>query len=236
MISLLCPTRNRPSGVRRLMSSARATAGEPFALEFVFYTDDDAPLPDDIKDQVGVVTITGPRIVLSAMWNACYGQSSGSIVMQAADDIVFRTPKWDSLVLAEFAKYDDRIVLVHGEDGIQGGALGTHSFLHRRWCDTLGYFTAPYFSCDYGDTWINDLADRIGRRVYVPEIVTEHLHPGVGKAPFDQTHTDRVLRGQQDNVGALWESLAGERTADAEKLREAIESFAVTASRRARAE
>jgi hypothetical protein len=225
VISLLCPTRNRPDSVRRLIGSARATASDPGGLEFVFYTDSDAPLPGDITSQAGVVTINGPRIVLSAMWNACCGQASGEILMQAADDIVFHTPEWDSAVLAEFAKVPDKILLVHGDDGIQGAALGTHSFVHRRWVDTLGYFTAPYFSMDYGDTWINDLADRVGRRVYLPDVVTEHMHPGVGKAPFDQTHSDRVLRGQQDNVVALWASLEGERAAGAAKLQAVIDAY-----------
>ena len=91
--------------------------------------------------------------------------------------------------------------------------------------ETVGYFTAPYFSCDYGDTWINDLADRIGRRVYLPDVVTEHLHPGVGKAPFDKTHEERVLRGQQDNVVGLWESLEAERAADAAKLQAFIDAY-----------
>jgi hypothetical protein len=226
VISLLAPTRNRPASVRRLIHSARQTADSPSGLEFVFYADSDAPLPEDITSRLDVVTITGPRIVLSAMWNACYGQASGEIVMQAADDIVFHTPGWDTAVLAEFEKVPDKILLVHGEDGIQGPDLGTHSFLHRRWVETLGYFTAPYFSSDYGDTWINDLADKTGRRVYLPDVNIEHLHPGVGKAPFDQTHTDRVLRGQRDNVVALWASLEAERVADAAKLQAVIDAFA----------
>jgi len=221
MISLLCPTRNRPDNVRRLMRTARTTAADPFSLEFVFYCDDDAPLPDDIKDQVGVVTITGPRIVLSAMWNACAGQSSGDILMQAADDIVFSTPGWDSAVRAEFEKVPDRILLVHGHDPIQGGGLGTHSFLHRRWVETVGYFNPPYFSCDWMDTWINDLADRVGRRVYLPDVLIDHLHPSRGYG-WDATYQDKAERGQRDNVVALYASLEAERAADAEKLRAAM--------------
>ena len=122
MISLLCPTRNRPDNVLLLMKSARETAeGE---LEFVFYTDDDAPLPQEVTSQPGVVTICGPRIVLSAMWNRCAEEAYGDILMQAADDIRFRTPRWDSAVKMVFGKCPDKILLVHGEDGIQGGEPG----------------------------------------------------------------------------------------------------------------
>lgn len=216
MISILCPTRNRPGNVRRLIESARDTADGP--LEFVFYADDDAPLPPDITSQDGVVTITGPRIMMSAMWNACWDRASGEIAMMGADDIAFRTPGWDTTVLAEFTKYPDRIVLVHGQDGIQGPDLGTHSFLHRRWVETVGYFTAPYFSRDFADTWINDLAIRIGRRVYLPEMYIEHLHPVVGKAPWDETHQERVIRGEHDDVDGIWARTGDERAGDAAKL------------------
>lgn len=225
VVSVLCPTRNRPGNVARLIDSARATAaGE---IEFVFYTDTDAPLPPDLVTRPGVKVICGPRITLSDMWNACYDEAAADILMQCGDDIVFATPGWDTMVAAEFGKYPDRIVFVHGNDLLHGPALGTHGFLHRRWVQTVGYFTPDGFVSDYGDTWINDLADRIGRRVYLGDLITEHLHPAAGKAEWDQTHTERLARHGAENPAALFEARAPEREADAARLRAAITAAVV---------
>ena len=178
MISVLCPTRNRPNSVRRLVASALATAAK--MPEFVFYVDDDAPgsVPQDVRDLPGVVLVTGPRIVLSDMWNRCLEAASGDILMQCGDDIAFRTTWWDSIVTDAFAQVPDRIGLAYGDDGtgIHDHTFGTHGFVTREWTDTVGYFTPPHFSCDYGDTWLNDVADRVGRKMFLP-ILTEHLHP-----------------------------------------------------------
>jgi glycosyl transferase/beta-hydroxylase protein BlmF len=196
-------------------------------VEFVFYCDDDDPelerITAVIKAAPDAVQITGPRITLSQMWNECYAQSHGEIVMQCGDDIVFRTEGWDTLVYRAFSEYPDGIVLVYGNDCFQGEQLATHGFVTRRWADTVGHFTPKHFSSDYGDQWLFDVARGIGRTHYIPELVTEHLHPAAGKAAWDLTHQDRLARHRQDDVGTLYASLAGERQADMDKLRSVME-------------
>jgi hypothetical protein len=218
VISVLCPTRNRPASVRRLIASSAATAQDE--IEFVFYCDEDAPgsVPPEVRSAPWIRVVDGPRIVLSAMWNRCLEKSSGEIVMQCGDDIVFRTPGWDKVVEAAFATVPDRILFAYGSDGVHDRNFGTHGFVHRRWTEAVGYITPPYFSSDYGDTWLNDVAALIGRKRWI-EIYTEHLHPVVGKAPIDATHAERLERHQRDGVEALYASMGPERQRDAGKLR-----------------
>ena len=221
VISLLCPTRNRPANVIRMTDSALSMASSPDDVEFAFYCDDDAPgsVPEIIADGPGVKVVTGPRIVLSDMWNKCFEACTGQIAMQCDDEAVFRSPGWDAQVRDAFDAIPDRIAFVHGSDGHQPPTFGALGFLSREWVQAAGRFTPPYFSCDYGDTWINDVANAIGRRVFVPGLVIEHLHPIAGKAQWDETHGERLARGSRDSVAALYASLAGEREADAAKLR-----------------
>lgn len=216
-ISLLVPTRGRPDGLQRFVESARGTADDPDLLEVVVYVDDDDESYRDfpIKD---IHWIVGPRIVLSKMWNECWLRAAGPIFGHMGDDIIFRTPHWDTKVRQAFERHEDRIALVHGRDGMHDQNLGTHGFLHRNWTDAVGYFVPPYFSSDYNDTWLNDVADRINRRVFVPEIYTEHMHPACGKGPLDQTHADRLQRHAEDRVDDKYRELVGERVADADKL------------------
>ena len=217
-ISVLCPTRGRPENVRRLAATALGTAAG--VIELVLYADDDAPgsVPQDVAVMPWVKVVTGPRIVLSDTWNKCWERASADVFMMCGDDVAFRTPGWDQVVLAEFGRWADRIVFVHGEDGIQGPGFGSHGFIHRKWADTVGYFSPPWFSCDFCDTWLNHVAITLGRSVRVP-ILTEHMHPNAGKGDWDRTHQERAARGASDNVQALYDSMADRRAADAGKLR-----------------
>jgi glycosyltransferase involved in cell wall biosynthesis len=223
LISVLCPTRNRPDSVAELITTAAETIDGP--IEVIFYLDDDDKSADRVRaltEQVTrfpVRTITGPRIVLSQCWNECAAIARGEIMMQCGDDIRFRTAWWDTQVREIFARIPDRIVLVHGRDGHQDHKLATHGFLHRRWVDTVGYFVPPIFASDYNDQWLTEVADAIGRRVYLPGVYTEHMHPAAGKGEWDRTHQERLVRHRRDNVDALYAGTANLRHRDAERLR-----------------
>ena len=196
-ISILCPTRARPSFCFDLVKTALDKAQDPLGLEFIFYTDDDDDASDNFFDNtlyfledefVGfdpdkqVIRLEGSRIVLSEMWNKCWEQSTSDIFFHAGDDIRFRTDHWDKIVIDSFNSIPDKIAFIFGDDGYEDRRdpnFGTHGFIHRNWTDTVGYFVPPYFSSDYNDTWLNDVSHEIKRRYKIP-IYTEHLHPAAG--------------------------------------------------------
>jgi hypothetical protein len=239
-ISLLLPTRGRPLFMQRVVESAIETAKHPEDLQFIFYIDIDDELSqakvEELattyngscwqEDHCTIKYTVGERIVLSKMWNEVYKLADADIVMHCGDDIIFRTLAWDVTVRNKFDEYPDKIAFVHGFDGLQHQSFGTHGFLHRNWVTTVGYFVPPYFSSDYNDTWLNNVADMIGRNCYV-EIYTEHMHPGAGKHFYDQTHQDRLKRHFEDNVQGMYEAKLPERQADAEKLKNFIQSYGV---------
>lgn len=227
MISVLVPTRNRPESVQRLLDSALSTSR--FIPEFIFYVDEDDTSSIDVIHEHDAVTqiLVGPRVVLSEMWNRCSELAKFDVMMHCGDDIVFRSRDWDERVLHEFDAWDDKIIFVHGRDGFQDANIGTHGFLHRNWVDTVGYFVPPYFSSDYNDLWLTEVADALGRRRYLPEIYTEHMHPVAGKGTWDQTHQDRLVRHRRDNVEQLYRDHAEQRAIDISKLDAFIGAFNV---------
>jgi hypothetical protein len=208
--------------------SALDTADDPLNVQLVLYLDDDDPTVPAYQawvrasDYSRIHVAVGPRIVLSETWNRCWEQAEGEIGWHGNDDVRFRSDSWDTLVRAAFEQVPDRIALVHGRDGIHDAAMATLGFLHRRWTEVTGCFVPPYFSSDYNDTWLSAVADALGRRMFLPGVYTEHLHPAVGKAPMDLTHTERLTRHRQDNVDALYRSLAPERAAWVDRLREVL--------------
>lgn len=190
-------------------------------IELIFYID------SDDNESIEMYKSLGPNVHaiidergegnLSVMWNRCYERASADIVMHCGDDIRFRTPNWDKIVLDEFDKYKDKIVLVYGNDGVRKDDLATHSFLHKNWIETVGYFLPPYFSSDMNDYWLTTVARNIKRLIKV-NIYTEHLHPAVGKHSLDITHQERIARGDRDNVRELYRSKENERIEDCNKL------------------
>lgn len=228
-ISLLCPTRRRPNNVDRLIESALSNAHEPEAIEFVFYVDDDDEetlTANAFKaNSPNIRVLRGPRITLSQMWNECYEVARGPIYQQTGDDLVYRTPNWDFEFRNAFHAWRDRIGLVFADDGSPNGkTFATHGLLHRNWVRAVGHFTPSQFSSDYGDTWINDVAGLVGRKQRARKVFNEHMHPVWKKAPWDDTHNERLVRHNNDDVEALYKALDSERQADALKLIRFIEN------------
>ena len=217
-ILILCPTRGRPEQMKRMLNSLMETS--TVLPEIVFYIDDDDNASQSCMMEIAtsrVRAVIGPRIVMSEMWNKCAQSATGEILLLSGDDVVFRTKGWDDQVRRAFAAFPDRLVLVHGDDGLHGNKFGTHCFLHRAWIDAVGYFTPPYFSSDYGDTWINDVFNAVNRRICLP-FVTEHMHPLAGKGEWDKTHKERLARHASDNVEKLYRDLAPKRFDDIQKV------------------
>lgn len=222
MISLLVPTRGRPNEFYRMATSALETATHVSRVEIVTYLDDDDPDVYCYQPVNGNFYHVRPRILLSETWNYCYERAKGPIYMHCGDDIVFRTPGWDTVVRRTFAESEDKLILVHGDDcSPNTDALATHGFLHRRWIEAVGYFLPPLFSSDWNDVWLTEVADMVGRRVKIP-IVTEHMHYAFGKAEYDQTYQEREIRGSEDGVVELFKRTVADRQRDAALLRKAM--------------
>lgn len=214
-VSLLVPTRGRPDQFWEMVTSAVATATG--SIEFSRVRDFGDPTRDryleyprlwepDAFRMWDSFNYTEDGYSLSGLWNLAAEVVEGDILMQCADDIRFRTDGWDRAVIDAFDQYPDKIVYVYGRDGITDERMATHGFMHRRWYETLGYFTWPEFSSDYGDLWNHTIAERLGRLHYLPDVYTEHLHPSVGKAELDQTHLDRIDRDADDRNYERWEA------------------------------
>ena len=218
MISLLLPSRKRPLEFKRMAESVIATLKRP--VEIVARFDDDDLESAELAHKDGALVIVGPRLrEMTIYWNECFDACSGEIVGQLNDDVIFRTPGWDEQIQEAFDSCADKILMVHGDHlgGYDGRQFGPHPFVHRRWVEALGYFIPPYFSSDHGDTWVNDLANALGRRRFLPFVI-EHMHFSVGKMQVDETTLDRLKRHEEDHPEAIYEAKLDERVADANKL------------------
>ena len=101
-------------------------------MNFCFIDDDDKTFIDfnlEKYTDFNLKIITGKRLGVSVAHNFLYSQSSGQIVVTAADDFAFRTKGWDTLVREAFIKSKDNLILVYGNDmGSYGENMAIYSF------------------------------------------------------------------------------------------------------------
>jgi len=250
-IDLLLPTRNRPHRLEELFNSIQDTAYSFDNICIYLYVDDDddstlsriEPLKKQFK-LLDITFIVGERIAISKAWNLLWEKSKSEIIMCCSDDIRFESQDWDKIVIDTFDKSEDKILFVFGNDGITprnhyGEGLGTHGFVSRKSTNILGYFyPAPYFACNFNDTWLNTLYGRRGwgptfqqdgperglnRKVELyDELVTKHYHCSVYPEYYDRTESE--MRSQHQASANIYFSteMINKRIDDIEKLKKHI--------------
>jgi len=132
VISILCPSRERPKSLQRLLQSIQATANNIEDIEVLIYldNDDESTLESDFTDYSFVRFFRGNRMWMSLTQNFLYSQSSGDFIMACADDFVFKSVNWDKIVVSTFASKKDSFWVLYGNDlGVHAGKLSTHFFL-----------------------------------------------------------------------------------------------------------
>jgi hypothetical protein len=193
-------------------------------------------IDDDDKDTINKVklfphldrikTIIAPRgKTMGEMHNVCINVCSGNIMMPGSDDFLFRTKSWDSLVRDAFDQYPDKILLLHCSDGLQNEALATTVFVHRKWVEILGYLIPPYFVADFGDKWLDHVAHDVGRKIYFPAVLIEHMHYTAGKSDFDEVYRDRRRMKKEAGGKRAWKETGEKRHEDVAKLQNYINNF-----------
>jgi hypothetical protein len=185
---VIVPTRGRKVGCKRLLKSFTGTAD--FA-ELVFVTD-----PDDEKTYAGMnwgdaaqVTLS-PRQPLSGKLNttAKMFENDYDAIMWVADDHVFETPHWDTVMTG--------VLESMGGSGILYPDDKRRSDVPEVWMISTDiirelWFSNPDLNHYYTDNSWAELGRRSGLIRRVPEVVIPHRHYSVdAKVKRDKTYTE----------------------------------------------
>lgn len=216
-ISILVPTRNRVELLKNMVRSVFSTAHTKEKIQILIYIDDDDEATKSIIETISseynqkfggssIKYFIHPRLFsISKSINFLCEFADSEIYMFCNDDVLFKTENWDDLVIDAFNKYEDKLIFCHGYDGIwQKNQFGTMGFLHKNWIKTVGYFLPDHFIFDFGDIWINDVFNKLDRRVYV-EMFVEHLHYTTGKRSIETTDPWRWEIKPEEDPAAAWE-------------------------------
>ncbi len=173
-ISVLIPTRGRPSGFKEMLSSLSRHAARHDLVDVWVYLDDDDPTAGELIGG-GLSEMAGfpvhfhvqPRPVSTSgafteLWRA--STSNAGIFFVCVDDYLMTTPGWDERIRKKFSRYPDRIVVGQVTDPSLPNSL-LFMALTAEWVNLLGYILPPMFPTWYSDAWLEQIADLVQRRI-----------------------------------------------------------------------
>jgi len=196
MISFCIPSRGRPELAKRLVDTATAT--QTGKTEFLFYLNEDDTTLEKYKDLLDEKHYTvGPNQSTCYSWNLMARKAKHDIVMLMGDDVQIQTQGWDNIIVNEFNRYEDRILMVVPSDGRMKGTLkydmaepnlwpdkplpAAHFAVHKNWVNTLGYLAPPFFWHWHVDSYTQKVARKLRRCLYLPTVTFK------AKKMFDDT-------------------------------------------------
>ena len=220
VISVLIPSRSRPNRAQHVLQSAKETAVGEF--EILFYLNEDDPKLDEYGDVLHHAII-GPDQYAPKSWNVLAQQAKGDYLMLCGDDVSFKTKGWNKRIEKAFP--EDRIAMVSFDDGRP--SIGhPHPVVSREWVDTVGYFLWPEFNHWFVDIWIEDIADLIDRKIYLPDVLIDHVTFKDNKGGrYDEIYQRARTGEYRRHDEAEYQAGGARRVADAAKLRAVIEDF-----------
>lgn len=213
-ISILCPTHKRVDQLKLMIESAWATAKNPKDLQFCLYIDN-----DDLSYQklliefshLPINILNGPKMWLSSMFNSLLTISTGELLLYCGDDVIFRTKNWDEILQNVFEKSADKLMVAHVNDGANyEQCWATIGVVHQNWIKLFGYLLTPQIPDNGIDAWITHVANQSNRRVYLPEILIEHMQYRQDKSSIDDTYSQRLIEHKKYNPFLLYKSLLEE--------------------------
>lgn len=219
MISVLCPSRSRPELAKRMIDSVLHQPG--CDIEIKLYLNEDDPMLDTYKQLIDNSYFTiGPDRSTCYSWNMMAKTAKYDILFLIGDDAQVETDNWGLVIIDEFNKVDDKILMVAPKAGALSRTKCPHFFLHKNWVNALGYFLPPIFHHHYVDFWIRDLAMSLRRYVHLPEFVMPII-PNIRDEVINR-YTYSWLKERDDWV---WEVTQRYKEADKQALAAFIRSY-----------
>ena len=236
IFSILTPTRNRPEKCERFVKSVKNTTKEHGRVELLFYVDNDDPSMGKYRKIEEVYTTNFLRIKMlegkpksvSKSWNDIAAISNGDYMIMGNDDLTYETIGWDNKLEQHLRKLPDPYHMCWVNDDINGNKHCAFPIISREWYKTVDYFAPGVFHFGYNDTWVYDIAKRIGRHKYFSDILVQHRHFSHHPSERDDT-TDRNRTQEKGNLYkkdlVIFNQTQPIRQRDAEKIQHAIKEF-----------
>lgn len=173
-LSILLPSAHEYKR-ERFIQNLKDTVSDFDSIELVICLDGDKP---NYREKNIVTTYSPPSKYRGTFFNAAWKASTGRFMLMANDDILFKTKNWDTLI--PFDAYPDELVLFYFRDNQFNEHFSCHPIWSRKvmQMDKESLFK-PLYQITKCDNTIWDVIPP-HRRIYIPEIVIEHIQTPYG--------------------------------------------------------
>ncbi len=200
VISLIVPTRRRPLLLQAFLRSVAATAAAPENVEVVLVIDGDDPVSQEIACERLRIrrVVVGPGQTMGALNTAGYEASTGRYLMLLNDDVVARSPGWDTSFRTCFERFPDEVLLLHVNDRLFESVQCTFPVVSRSFCKLVGGICPTEYVRYRIDDHIEDIFNLLSalgerRTVYLPNVVFEHGNYAVDAQGLRQYQCDAAV-------------------------------------------
>jgi hypothetical protein len=172
-VSVLVATRGRIKQLRTLIDSYAVTVTNLRSAELVFRVDSDDHLSQALLQDGPWRVLVGPQMdgcgSVPQFFDDMRAAADGDVLMCGTDQMVFRTPAWPELVLAETNKYPDG--MFHIRIGTLDDSIFPFGIVSRQAVQTVGRLQDPRLH--RADTYWLDVMAAFGRDLVLPSVRVE---------------------------------------------------------------
>jgi hypothetical protein len=187
-VSVLVPTRKRLGYLERMLNTYEQTVGDRALAEIVFRCDSDDQQTIEFLCHRPFKILIGPREEgyksLPRFFNEMARVANGDLLMCCNDDVIFATPNWPALLLAEASKYPDGIFDFGVNVGLNDDKF-PFSIISRRLREILGFINDERLL--FSDVFLLDVAKAFNRGIRITNVTITHDWAGHG---HDETRID----------------------------------------------
>lgn len=179
------PTRSRATEFLKLYKTYKALCTHPDTFFSITIDDDDYEINKEIYDQVPEIVKGFSRSKIHAINRDI--PIGWDVILLAADDMFPLLHGFDQAIIDRMTEaFPDTDGALWFNDGHTTDRLNTLPIIGRKYYDRFGYIYHPYYYSLFCDNEFTDVAKKLNKIKYFPEIIIRHEHPDWGgKVPSD---------------------------------------------------
>ncbi len=215
---MIVPSRGRPANLDKLVEAWRTTTSGDADL-VVALDDDDPQLYHYNAHRVAMVTVGARQSFVAWLNELAVGHADRyRFIGTMGDDHRPRTPGWDQLLCTALSEMGTGVA--YGDDLATAPVLPSAAVLTSDIVASLGFVVPPVLAHHGSELFLRALGEGLGRSLFLPEVVLEHVHYSSGKSSIDHTYLECASELDADRaryeqyMAAKWpkllEHLAGE--------------------------
>lgn len=213
IIAILTPSKKRPEGIKRLVESSLEKSSFPSRIYYFFLIsrNDKASesmlqalkkdLTENIFWEYESRRKRGEDVNYSKFWEILFNKSleyDPYCFGFFGDDCEFRTFSWDSMIIEEFKKNQNKPFFIRtNESGHNFRKLSTLFFTNKILHDIVGYYMPIQYKQTWMDSWWDEVCKKAGCFEFFQHIITYHHSIVLKRAPIDENYREKLPHRQR---------------------------------------